>query len=235
MIREWRRARFRRSARGALSVRLQDCLRDGDRRDGCDLLRLGDTIQRLLLVEAGHFDRPFDRRAASADLKRHLVGARDRNDAAVDLRGIAGIDFQFLLAGTLALRKRRVVEKRQPDRALDLQCAIAAEKHQRGVGVDPLATLPRRSRSLRENQTPDPASRSRSPRIGGWSRAHGCSTAAPMICPDRNLRQNLVGLPQRERRRLGPDAGLGGDLEELDPVLRVRLATDTNCRSSQSM
>ena len=83
-------------------------------------MRLGDTIQRLLLIKARHFDRPFDRGAASTDFQTTVVGARDGDNPPVELRGITRIDFQFLLAGAFALLKRRVVKKRQPHRPLDL-------------------------------------------------------------------------------------------------------------------
>src|SRR4051794_2741177 len=47
-------------------VRLQDRLCNVDGKRWRDILRLGDSIKRLLLIEARHFDGPFDRRAASA-------------------------------------------------------------------------------------------------------------------------------------------------------------------------
>ncbi len=39
---------------------------------------------------------------------------RDGDDPAVKLGGVAGIDFQFFLAGLLAFPQRRIIEERQP-------------------------------------------------------------------------------------------------------------------------
>jgi hypothetical protein len=62
---------------------------------------------------------------------------------------------------------------------------------------------------------------------------HGCSTAAPVICPARNFERTsfasrngntlvCVLMPAARRPR-----------KNSDPVLRVRLATESSCRSSQ--
>ena len=52
-----------------LPVRLQDGICNGNCKGRRELLHPGDTVQRLLLVEARHFDGPFDRNAASTDFK----------------------------------------------------------------------------------------------------------------------------------------------------------------------
>ena len=122
-----------------LAVRLQDRIGNGVCQGWRDLLRPGDAIQRLLLVESGHFDRPFHRHAAAADRQAAIIGAVDGDHPQVELRGVDRIDFQFLFAGAFALFERRVIQERQPHRPLDLQGAVTAEKHHRGMGIDPLA------------------------------------------------------------------------------------------------
>ena len=121
-----------------LPVGLQDGLGNGHPQIRRDLLPPGDTIERLLFVETRHFDRPFDRGAIAANFKPAIAATRDGNNPAIEFRGIASVDFQFLFAGGFALLKRRVVEKRQSHGPLDLQCTIAAEKDHRGVRIDPL-------------------------------------------------------------------------------------------------
>src|SRR5438552_279617 len=118
-----------------------------------------------------------------------IAAPRDANDAPIELRGIACIDMQLLFAGTLALLESRIVEKRQPHRALDLQHAIAAEKDRRGVGVDPLGA-PRRAEAGTFQKIEYAILEAVLGGLGdhgGWFRVHGCNTAAPVICPARNL------------------------------------------------
>jgi hypothetical protein len=95
-----------------LVMRLQDGICDSKCKGWSDLLPPGDAIQRLLLVKASHFDRPFDRNTASSDFKATIIGARNRHNLPVDLRGIACIDVKLLFAGLLALCERRIIEKR---------------------------------------------------------------------------------------------------------------------------
>ena len=104
-----------------------------------DRRRSRDTVERLILVEPRHFDRPFDGRPRAVDFKGAVGIARDGYNAPVEFGGIASVDFQFLLAGTLALRQRRIIEERQAHGPLDLQCPIGAEKNHGSMGVDPLA------------------------------------------------------------------------------------------------
>ena len=128
------------SARGAFWCDCRIVSATATARDGPISCCLGDAIQRLLLVKARHFDRPFDRGAASTRFQEApVVGTRDRDNPPVEFRGIACIDFQFLFTGPFTLLERRVVEKRQPHRAFDLQGTIAAEEDHRGMGIDPLA------------------------------------------------------------------------------------------------
>jgi hypothetical protein len=103
-----------------------------------DAPSLGEMIERLGLVEAAHLDRPFDHLAVTPDRKAAVGRTRDRHHAAIDLRGIALIDLDLGLAGDLALGERRKVEEREFDRALDLEHALAGEKHHRRMGIDAL-------------------------------------------------------------------------------------------------
>ena len=93
-------------------------------------------IDGLTLVEAGHFDRVFDRRTLSVDLKRSIIALRDRNDATVDLRCEWTIYPYLLVTGGFPLRERRVIEIRKSDGALDLQGAIAFKENRRRMRVD---------------------------------------------------------------------------------------------------
>jgi hypothetical protein len=90
---------------------------------------LCDVIERQPLVETLHVHRPFDRHAVAADDERPIVAARDRHHPAVDVRREGAVDPQFLVAGLFSLCQRRIIEKREADRTLDLQCARAGEKH----------------------------------------------------------------------------------------------------------
>ena len=50
-------------------MRLQDGICDSGRKGSVRSVASRDAIQRLLLVKARHFDRPFDRSTASSDFK----------------------------------------------------------------------------------------------------------------------------------------------------------------------
>ena len=131
------------SARGALSWDRRIASATAIASDGSIVFDAATTIERLLLVEPRHFDRPFDGSTRAVDFEGAIGIARDGDNAPVELGGVAGIDLQLLLAGALALLQRRIVEKRQAHGPLDLQCPVAAEKNHRGMGVDPLAALGR--------------------------------------------------------------------------------------------
>ena len=55
-------------------------------------------------------------------------------------------------------------------------------------------------------------------RVGGRSNGHGCSTAAPVICPARSFDEDFICFAQRKHAGVRPDARLRRDLEKLDPV-----------------
>ena len=94
------------------------------------------VIERAVLVEARHVDRPFDRFAVAAECQPSIIGARDGNDAAIKFRRQPPVDLDLRCASGLALGERRIVEKRKAHRALDLQRAVAGEKYRGRVGID---------------------------------------------------------------------------------------------------
>jgi hypothetical protein len=100
----------------------------------------GRSIECTRLVEAKHLDRPLDRCALAADCQSAVGFPGDGDDAPVDVRRIGSIDGKLGLAGRPALGERRIIEKGEAHRALDLERAITGEKHRGRVGVDALDT-----------------------------------------------------------------------------------------------
>ncbi len=68
------------------NVGSRDCVGDGISETGIRRTGFGQMIEGLALVEAGHFNRKFDRCTVSVDAQRSIVTLRDRDDAAIDLR-----------------------------------------------------------------------------------------------------------------------------------------------------
>ena len=97
---------------------------------------LRQMIERLVLVEAPHLDRPFDRLSGAVELQPAVGRARDRQHAPVELRGERPVDLQLRQAGGAAFGQGRVVEERKSHRALDLERAIPRQEHDRRMGVD---------------------------------------------------------------------------------------------------
>jgi len=62
-----------------------------------------------MLVEAGHFDREFNRCAVAVDIKRSIAILRDRDDATIDLRCEPAVDLDLFVAGGFPLLKRRII------------------------------------------------------------------------------------------------------------------------------
>ena len=94
------------------------------------------TVERLVLVEAPHLDRPFDRLARSVDREAAVSGSRNRHHAPVDCGRVGAVDLDLGRAGAFAFFQRRVIEERKPHRALDLEGAWACQEHRGGMGVD---------------------------------------------------------------------------------------------------
>ena len=97
-------------------------------------------IDGLTLVEAGHFNREFDRCAISVDAQGSIAVLGDGNDATVDLWRELAIDFDFLFAGGFPLLQRRIIQVWKSDGAFDLQRAVAFEKNRCRMGIDPMDT-----------------------------------------------------------------------------------------------
>lgn len=216
-------------------VGLQNRIRKGGRQRRLDRSRRSDAIECLLFVEAHHFDRPLDREAASADFEGAVVSPRDCDHPPVELRRIACIDSQLFFAGAPAFLECRVVEKRQPYGALDLQGKIVAEEDHRGMGVDPPAAF--------SGAKPGAIEKIENPtltvgfgscgRIGGPLERHGRNTAAPVICPDRNFDSTSLASRNGETVVCVLMPACAAILKNSMPSLRVRLATDRSWRSPQ--
>ena len=212
----------------------QDYIGNGNREGWIDRPGGSDTVERLLLIEPHHFDRPFDRGTRSVDFKSPVGIARNSNNAAVELRRIAGVDLQFLLAGALALLQRRIVEEGQPNGALDLQCAVAAEKYHGGMGVDALAALCRtKAGPIEEIEHALLIDLGRYGSIDRLLFGHGCSTAAPVTCPARNFERTSFASRNGNTLVCVLMPACAATSKNSIPSLRVRLATESNCRSSQ--
>jgi hypothetical protein len=123
-----------------------------DRADESGIRRagFGQMVDGLALIEASHFNREFDRCTVAVDSKRPIGALRDRNDAAVDLRRKLAIYPYLFVAGGLPLRQRRIIQKRKPDGAFDLQRAVAFEKDRCCVGID--STDKRMRRGIRKER-----------------------------------------------------------------------------------
>ena len=101
----------------------------------------GEMIERALLVETAHLDRPFDGGPGAGDREPAVGFASDRLDAAVDFRRVRGVDGELGFARLLALVERRIIEEGKAHRALDFEGAIAGEKHRRRVRIDAVDLL----------------------------------------------------------------------------------------------
>ena len=124
--------------------------RIGQRR--VDLARVGQPVERRLLVEAAHLDRPFDRRAGTVQREPAVRPARDRHHATVDLGSEWPVDLELRLAGLFAAIERRVIQEREAHGMLDLERAGAGEKHRGGMGIDALDRLSAMRRGVGEQR-----------------------------------------------------------------------------------
>src|SRR5262245_37842799 len=113
-----------------------------------DTAALGDTIERLVLVEAQHLDRPLDRLTLSVERETAIGLARDRNDAAVNVRREGAVHLELGRACRLTFLQRGVIEKGKAHRTLDLEGVIAGEKHRRGVRIEALDVAPAMGRGV---------------------------------------------------------------------------------------
>ena len=63
---------------------------------------IGEPVERRILVEPAHPDRPFDRLAVTAE-RQSFVGSADRNDTAINLRRERPVHRKLGVASRLAL------------------------------------------------------------------------------------------------------------------------------------
>ena len=96
----------------------------------------GKMIEGLAVIEATHLHGILDRCTGSIEFDRSIRRPGDGDHAQVDVRRKRLIDLQLLHTSRLALCKSRIVEKGQPDRALDLQGALPEQKDGRGMRID---------------------------------------------------------------------------------------------------
>src|SRR5262249_24200075 len=115
----------------------------------------------------------FGHLAVAIDFKS-VWSLRDRHDAAVDRGRQAPVDQKLLLASVLALFQRRVVQKRQADRTLDLQHALGFKEDDGDVRVD-----------LRLRAFAEKGEHRLLTAILALVCHHGRSTAAPVSLPSR--------------------------------------------------
>lgn len=94
-------------------------------------------IDGSALVKADHLDRKFDRRTRTIDAQNAPAVLSNWDDPAVNLRCELATCCHLLITGRFSLRDRRVIEIRKTNGALDLERAVAFEKHRRCVGIDP--------------------------------------------------------------------------------------------------
>jgi hypothetical protein len=102
---------------------------------------VGQTIQRLALIEPMHLDGPFDDFTMSVECQSPVFFPRDRHHTSIELRRKAAVDLQFGSARSSAFVQRRIIEKWKGYRPLYLQRPIPSEKNRGPVGVHPADTL----------------------------------------------------------------------------------------------
>jgi len=103
---------------------------------GIDAAGLGEMIKRGVLVEATHFNRPFDRCPGAVQLEGAIGFSGDGHNAAVDLGGKRLVDRELGLTSRFAFCERRIVQKGKTHCLLHLQRARPCKKNRGGVGVD---------------------------------------------------------------------------------------------------
>ena len=119
-------------------MRGRDHVGDGVQQFDTERAGAREVIDRLPLVEPRHLQRPFHHLAVAVEREAAIGAASDRHQPAIDFWRECAIDQQFLLAGLLAFLQRGVIEIRELHRALDLQRALAREKHRGAVRINSL-------------------------------------------------------------------------------------------------
>src|SRR6185369_3712792 len=135
--------------------------------------------------------------------------------------------------GALALLQCRIIEERQAHGPLDLQCPLGAEKNHGRMGIDPLAAPGRaEAGTIEEVEHLLLQAGLGYGRLGGRSHRHGCSTAAPVICPARSFARTSFASRKGNTLVCVLMPACAAILKNSIPSPRVRLATESSCRSS---
>jgi hypothetical protein len=106
--------------------------REVDRAPICKL------VECLGLIEAAHFDRPFDGLSSPAQRQLSVGLSRDSRDAPIKVRRKGTIRFEFSFASCPALSQRGIIKEREAYRSLDLESTRPSEKYSGGVRIDAL-------------------------------------------------------------------------------------------------
>ncbi|MGH1482884.1 MAG: hypothetical protein ACRBM6_29930 [Geminicoccales bacterium] len=93
------------------------------------------------MVEAAHFQQPFDGLSFTVNRKLSSSAARDRDQPSIEVWRRSAIEPKLGFEHEVALCKRREVKKTVADRSLQFVSAITDEEYDRGMGLDPLDML----------------------------------------------------------------------------------------------
>ena len=127
------------------AARPHDCRLGVCRRDGigncrgkrsCDFATFGQLVERCVLVEASHLERPLHRLAGPVDHQSAVPFAGHRDDPPVDGRREGLVHGEFGLACRLPSIQGGEIQKGQLDVSLDLERTIAAQEDYGRVRID---------------------------------------------------------------------------------------------------
>src|SRR6185312_2728557 len=96
----------------------------------------GQMVEQRVIAEACHFQHRLDERAIAIPFETAIRRARQSAHGAIKHRRGAAIELELRAAEALALGERRIIEKRQLQRALHLEDAIADQKNDRDMRID---------------------------------------------------------------------------------------------------
>ena len=98
----------------------------------------GQTVQQLVLVECLHLDQPVDDLAGAVEDQPAVSVARHRDHALIEVRRCPPVQRKFARARRFSELQRREIGIGEPDRALQLQGAVARQKDVRNMRGDDL-------------------------------------------------------------------------------------------------
>ena len=102
---------------------------------------LSHALVKFGLIESAHAERPFDDFSPTANGEKAGGIAGYGHKVKIELRRRPAVDTKLVDAGPMPLLQSRKVEKGVFDGALHLIGEVPYEKHNRGVGLDPLHRL----------------------------------------------------------------------------------------------